>query len=171
MRAMDFAARKHSAQRRKGVAEEPYVNHLTEVAFLVAQATAGQDIIAVLGAILHDTVEDTKTTPAELAAEFGEDVAKVVLEVTDNKNLPKAERKLLQVETAVGKSSRAKLIKIADKTSNLRSINESPPSTWDTARKRQYFEWAAQVVQQCRGTNAWLEARFDEAHAAGRALL
>jgi len=167
MRAMDFAARKHRDQRRKGVAEEPYINHLTEVACLVAEATAGQDVVAVLGAILHDTIEDTNTTPAELAATFGDDVANLVAEVTDNKGLPKHERKLLQVQTAAGKSSRARLIKIADKTSNLRSVIESPPQDWDSARKQQYFEWAAKVVEECRGSSPWLEARFDEVYRRG----
>jgi len=166
-RAMDFAAKKHRDQRRKGVAKEPYINHLTEVACLVAEATAGQDVVAVLGAILHDTIEDTNTTPAELAATFGDDVVNLVAEVTDDKGLPKHERKLLQVQTAARKSSRARLIKIADKTSNLRSIIESPPQDWDSARKQKYFEWAAKVVEECRGSSPWLEARFDEVYRRG----
>ena len=105
--------------------------------------------------------------PTELAATFGDDVAKVVAEVTDDKRLPKHERKLLQIQTAGRKSLRARLIKIADKTSNLRSIIDSPPDDWDSARKRQYFEWAAEVVEECRGSNPWLEARFDEVYRLG----
>jgi len=171
MRAVDFAARKHSDQRRKGRAKEPYINHLTEVACLVAEATAGQDLVAVLGAILHDTIEDTNTMPTELAATFGDDVAKVVAEVTDDKRLPKHERKLLQIGSAARKSARARLIKIADKTSNLRSLIESPPEGWDRGRKRQYLEWAARVVQECRGASPWLEARFDEVYRRGANLL
>ena len=170
-RALDFAARKHSTQRRKGEAGEPYVNHLAEVARLVAEATLGQDTIAVLAALLHDAIEDTPTTREELESEFGREVAEVVVEVTDDKSLPKAERKRLQVETASAKSRRARLIKIADKTSNLRSIPKSPPVGWDIERQREYFDWAARVVAGCRGTNAVLEQWFDEAHAAGlRAL-
>lgn len=170
-RALDFAARKHSTQRRKGEAGEPYVNHLAEVARLVAEATLGQDTIAVLAALLHDAIEDTPTTREELEREFGREVAEVVVEVTDDKSLPKAERKRLQVETASAKSRRARLIKIADKTSNLRSIAKSPPVGWDIERQREYFDWAARVVAGCRGTNAVLEQWFDEAHAAGlRAL-
>jgi len=167
MRALDFAARKHRDQRRKGAAAEPYINHLTEVARLVAEATQGRDPIVVLAALLHDTIEDTRTTREELQAEFGPDVAGVVAEVTDDKRLPRPERKRLQIDTAPGKSDRAKLIKIADKTSNLRSISESPPADWDVARKREYVEWAASVVAGCRGVNPWLEARFDEAHREG----
>ena len=163
-RAMDFAARKHQEQRRKGEAKEPYINHLTEVASLVAEATDGHDVLAVLGAILHDTVEDTTTTPAELTATFGSDVASLVDEVTDDKTLEKMQRKLLQVQTAATKSRRAKLIKIADKTSNLRSLLQSPPPDWDATRRREYCEWAARVVGECRGVSPWLEARFDEAY-------
>jgi len=166
-RALDFAARKHSNQRRKGEAGEPYVNHLAEVAWLVAEATEGQDTIAVLAALLHDAIEDTPTTREELEREFGSEVADIVVEVTDDKTLPKAERKRLQVETAPRKSRRAKLVKIADKTSNVRSIAKSPPLGWDLKRQREYFDWAARVVDGCRGTNAVLERWFDEAHAAG----
>jgi guanosine-3',5'-bis(diphosphate) 3'-pyrophosphohydrolase len=170
-RALDFAARKHSNQRRKGEAGEPYVNHLAEVARLVAEATEGQDTIVVLAALLHDAIEDTPTTRDELEREFGREVADIVVEVTDDKSLPKAERKRLQVETAPGKSLRAKLVKIADKTSNLRSIAKSPPMDWNIERQREYFDWAERVVAGCRGTNAVLEQWFDEAHAAGlRAL-
>lgn len=166
-RALDFAARKHSTQRRKGEAGEPYVNHLAEVARLVAEATGGKDTVAVLAALLHDAIEDTPTTREDLEREFGREVADIVVEVTDDKSLPKTERKRLQMETAPHKSPRAKLIKIADKTSNLRSIAGSPPVGWDLKRQRDYFDWAARVVAGCRGTNATLEKWFDEAHAAG----
>ena len=170
-RALDFAARKHRDQRRKGTAAEPYINHLTEVARLVAEATEGRDPVAVLGALLHDTIEDTTTTRAEIEAEFGADVAALVAEVTDDKGLTKSERKRLQVQNAPHKSDRAKLIKMADKTSNLRSIVESPPAGWDAARKREYVQWTASVVAGCRQVNAWLEARFDEAHRQAESFL
>jgi len=166
-RALDFAARKHRDQRRKGAAAEPYVNHLTEVAHLVAQATEGDDAVAVLGALLHDTIEDTETTGEELEREFGAEVAAVVAEVTDDKSLPKPERKRLQIEHARSKSSRARLIKIADKTSNLRGIAASPPTDWDVRRQREYLEWASKVVAECRGVSPVLEAQFDEAYRAG----
>ena len=167
MRALDFAARKHRDQRRKGAADEPYINHLTEVARLVAEATEGRDTASVVAALLHHTIEDTKTTREELEREFGADVAAVVSEVTDDKSLPKAERKRLQIESAPHKSERAKMIKVADKTSNLRSIAASPPVDWDSRRQRDYFEWAAKVVDGCRGVNKNLEAQFDAAHRAG----
>lgn len=170
-RALMFAARKHSDQRRKGQSAEPYVNHLAEVALLVAEATQGRDVTVVAAALLHDTLEDTATSREELEREFGPEVAAVVLEVTDDKSLPKLERKRLQVEAAPGKSDRAKLVKIADKTSNLRSLLDSPPLGWDLERRREYFEWARRVVAGCRGVSPRLEAWFDEAYAAGRARL
>ena len=165
-RAYHFAALKHAAQRRKGDAAEPYVNHLTEVAELVAQATAGADVEVVIAAILHDTVEDTGVTLDELTAAFGARVAGLVAEVTDDKALPKARRKELQIEHAAHASAGAQIIKLEDKTSNLRSLADSPPAGWDAARKAEYVAWAGRVVDQCRGANAWLAEEFDRAAGA-----
>lgn len=162
--ALDFAARAHVDQRRKGERAEPYINHLAEVARLVAEATEGKDANLVIAALLHDTIEDTSTTYAELVDAFGDDVAGLVREVTDDKSLPKAERKRLQVETASKKSDRAKVLKIADKASNLRAMVASPPAHWPGERVAQYFEWAGRVVAGCRGVNPWIEAQFDEAY-------
>jgi (p)ppGpp synthase/HD superfamily hydrolase len=124
-----------------------------------------------MAALLHDTIEDTGTTREELEREFGADVAALVAEVTDDKSLPKAERKRLQVEHAPHKSARARMIKLADKTSNLRSIRLSPPSSWDAARRQEYHRWAAEVVAGCRGVNPELERWFDEALAEGLSAL
>lgn len=164
-KAIDFAARAHTPQRRKGAAAEPYVNHLAEVALLVAEATQGADANLVIAANLHDTIEDCEVPYETLLAEFGKDVADLVREVTDDKNLLKAERKRLQVEHARSATLRAKHIKLADKISNLNSILASPPADWSAERKREYFEWAAKVVAGCRGVNPWLEARFDAVYA------
>lgn len=166
-RALDFAARKHTHQRRKGKAAEPYVNHLTEVAYMLAKATQGSDPELVMCGLLHDTVEDTETTVEEIEREFGPEVASVVSEVTDDKTLSKAERKRLQVETAPKKSRRAKMVKLADKTSNLRAIVRTPPADWTLERKRQYLEWAYAVAAGCRGVNRQLELWFDEAYTDG----
>ena len=164
--AYGFAADRHVGQRRKGEAGEPVVNHLAEVADLVARATAGADAELVVAAVLHDTVEDTDTTFEDLAARFGRRVADLVAEVTDDKTLPLAERKRLQVEHAAHASHGAKVIKIADKTSNLRAMAESPPRDWSVARRAAYLEWGRQVVANCRGANRWLEDQFDAAAAA-----
>ncbi|MEO5373929.1 MAG: HD domain-containing protein [Alphaproteobacteria bacterium] len=166
-RAVDFAARRHVHQRRKGMAAEPYVNHVIEVAHLLAEATGGADLVLILGGLLHDTIEDTGTTHDEIANAFGREVADLVAEVTDDKSLPKAERKRLQVETAPHKSIRARMVKLADKISNLRAITTSPPADWSLERRRAYFVWAAQVVDGCRGVSPVLEADFDRAYAAG----
>lgn len=170
-RALDFAARKHVHQRRKGELAEPYVNHLSDVARLLAEATKGDDITLVIAGLLHDTIEDTGTTFGELAQEFGTEVAALVSEVTDDKSLPKAERKRLQVETAPHKSARARMIKLADKTSNLHSMIASPPKDWSSQRKRDYIDWAERVVAGCRGVNAPLEREFDRATQQARAAL
>ena len=165
-RALDFAARKHAGQRRKGLRAEPYVNHLTEVALLLAEATDGADPALVMAGLLHDTIEDTDTTRDELAAIFGEDVASLVVEVTDDRSLDRESRKRIQVETAPMKSRRARMVKIADKIANLRSIAESPPMGWSPRRKREYVEWARRVVAACGDTNSRLEKLFVEAALA-----
>jgi len=163
--AYHFAAAQHVDQRRKGSTAEPYMNHLTEVGELVAEACQGEDASLIIAAVLHDSVEDTTTTPAELASLFGADVATLVAEVTDDKSLPKQMRKDLQVEHAAHASQRAKMIKMADKISNLRSLAKSPPADWNAARIREYGEWAARVVAGCRDAHAGLASKFDAALA------
>jgi (p)ppGpp synthase/HD superfamily hydrolase len=167
LRAGDFAARRHSGQRRKGASQEPYINHLLEVARLLAEATHGEDPILIVAGLLHDTVEDTGVTPQEVEGEFGPEVARIVLEVTDDKSLPKEERKRLQVENAPHKSDRAKMLKIADKISNLRAILNSPPADWSRERKIAYFQWGRDVVRGCSGINPALDALFDEVYNTG----
>lgn len=162
MRALEFAARKHAGQRRKGVAAEPYVNHLAEVALLLA-GVAGDEVALVAAGLLHDVVEDTETTPAELEAEFGADVAGLVAEVTDDKSLAKEARKRRQVETAAAKSDRAKMLKLADKTSNLRALVQSPPADWSAARRAAYVGWAGAVAAGLRGVDATLDDALIEA--------
>lgn len=161
--AYAFAAERHVQQRRKGDKEEPYINHLVEVAALVAAATEGKDPNLTAAAVLHDTLEDTQTRFEELEERFNRDVADLVAEVTDDKSLPKKTRKDLQVANTPKKSSRAKIIKIADKISNLRSLLNSPPGNWSEERKKIYLDWARQVVEGARGVNAWLEDIFDDA--------
>jgi (p)ppGpp synthase/HD superfamily hydrolase len=138
---------------------------------LVADATGGTDTNLVIAALLHDAIEDSEV-PGELIAEtFGEDVASLVAEVTDDKSLPKAERKLEQIKTAAMKSKRAKELKLADRTSNLRAVAASPPSDWSVKRRIEYVEFSRQVADGLRGVNPKLEEQFDEAaHAAERSF-
>jgi (p)ppGpp synthase/HD superfamily hydrolase len=163
LRAADMAARWHVDQRRKGIAQEPYINHLLEVASLVTEATGGTDPHVVIAALLHDAIEDQGVTSEVLVREFGQHVADIVMEVTDDKTLPKDERKRKQVDNAGKKSHKAKLVKLADKTSNLRTIASSPAADWSVARRLEYVTWAKAVVAGLRGTSPWLEEQFDEA--------
>ncbi len=168
-RAADFAARRHASQKRKGEAGEPYLNHLAEVALLLAEAGAPPELVA--AGWLHDTVEDTGLSPADLSGAFGFEVSALVLEVTDDKSIPKAERKRLQEQNAPHKSPGARRIKLADKTSNLRALAASPPAGWPHSRKVDYVDWAERVVAGCRGVDPHLEARFDEAVAQARTAI
>jgi guanosine-3',5'-bis(diphosphate) 3'-pyrophosphohydrolase len=169
LRALEFAARMHRDQRRKGADASPYINHPIQVAELLATVGCIDDEHTLMAAVLHDTVEDTVATPDELAALFGEAVRDLVLEVTDDKSLEKAERKRRQVLDAPQLSGKAKAIKIADKICNVRDIGSKPPVGWDRRRRLEYFEWAEQVVAGCRGINAPLEAYFDRCLAKARA--
>lgn len=163
-RALAFASAKHRDQRRKDVEASPYINHPIALANLLVNVGGIDDPVTLCAAILHDTIEDTQTTAEELRAEFGDEITDVVLEVTDDKSLPSRARKAAQVEHAPHVSERAKLVKLADKISNLTDLAESPPATWTLERRQNYFEWARNVIAGVRGTNAALEARFDEAY-------
>ena len=171
LKAADAAARWHVHQRRKGAAKEPYINHLLEVASLVAEATGGKDPDLVIAALLHDAIEDCEVPKQLIAETFGDIVANLVAEVTDDKKLPKEERKAIQAETAHKKSDRAKVLKLADKTSNLRTLASSPAPDWSVRRKLEYIEWARKVVDGLRGANAMLEKQFDEAARAAEQSL
>jgi GTP diphosphokinase / guanosine-3',5'-bis(diphosphate) 3'-diphosphatase len=160
MHAAHFAAQKHSSQRRKGDASEPYVNHVLEVAHLVSLTLSESDHAILMAALLHDTIEDSGVTAAELSNHFGEEVAALVLELTDDRSLPKAERKRLQVEHAAQRSPRAQTIKLADKISNLRSILHSPPTEWDSARKREYFDFCVRLYDRLTNPHPTLAAEF-----------
>ena len=164
--AISFAATKHRDQRRKDLAASPYINHPIALANVLANEAGIDDERVLIAAVLHDTVEDTETAEQELVKEFGHEIAGIVLEVTDDKALPKAERKRLQVEHAGTISRRAKLVKLADKICNLRDLANSPPADWPLQRRRDYFDWAKEVVDGLRGTHPGLETIFDEAYKA-----
>jgi guanosine-3',5'-bis(diphosphate) 3'-pyrophosphohydrolase len=162
LQATRFAADKHRYQRRKGADAPPYINHPIEVADLLANIGGVTDLTTLVAAVLHDTVEDTETSPEEVEALFGPEVRALVAELTDDKGLPKAERKRLQIEHAPSLSRRAKEIKIADKISNVLDITHNPPAGWSPKRKREYLNWADRVVAGCRGANQGLDRWFDE---------
>ncbi len=164
LKALAFAANKHRDQRRKDPDASPYINHPIAAAAVLANECRITDTHTLCAALLHDTLEDTETTPEELEAQFGAEIRAIVMEVTDDTSLPKAERKRLQIEHAAEVSDKAKLVKLADKTCNLRDVAASPPQDWPLERRRQYFDWACEVIDRLRGVHPGLEAIFDQAY-------
>jgi (p)ppGpp synthase/HD superfamily hydrolase len=169
--ALLFAAQKHSRQRRKDSDATPYINHPIAVAEVLVRVGGVNDLVTLQAAILHDTLEDTQTTPQELDQQFGREVRLLVQEVTDQKGLPQHERKRLQVEHAPHLSPAAKLIKIADKSCNLSDITATQPVGWSLQRKRDYLDWAERVIAGCRGCNPQLEQHFDDVLKEKRRML
>ncbi|MDA9495288.1 HD domain-containing protein [Bradyrhizobium sp. CCBAU 11361] len=169
--AAELAARRHNGMARKGRGQEPYINHLAEVANLLATATDGGDAELVAAGWLHDAIEDTETTREELAQKFSDRVASLVVECTDDMSLPKAERRQRQVVDAPKKSAGAKLIKIADKISNIGARIQLDPTTEERDDLVDYTGWAEQVVAGCRGGNSWLDTTFDNMVRRARASL
>jgi len=167
LKATKFAALKHRDQRRKDSVASPYIIHPITVANELTEAgVTDPEIIA--AALLHDTLEDTKTTPDELTEAFGERVCSMVQELTDDKDLPKQERKRLQVEHAPELSTGAALVKICDKIANITDVTHSPPPDWSGERRMQYLHWAASVVAGCKIDNEQLKQRFADTLANGR---
>ena len=170
-RAMQFAAERHVLHRRKGGRDIPYINHPIAVATLLATVGGVADPDLLAAALLHDTVEDTATTPGELLEHFGARIAGLVAEVTDDPSLDSAERKATQEREAPFKSPSAKLIRLADKTCNVRDITYHPPHGWSAERRLAYFGWAERVVAGLRGSHEVLEAAFDDALVTARMVV
>ncbi|KAF6714383.1 Guanosine-3',5'-bis(diphosphate) 3'-pyrophosphohydrolase MESH1 [Oryzias melastigma] len=162
LETVHFAADKHRKQRRKDPEETPYINHPVGVARILSHEGGVTDIEVLQAALLHDTVEDTDTTHTELEAKFGPVVARIVQEVTDDKSLPKPDRKRAQVDHAAQCSRQAKLVKLADKLYNLRDLNRCTPVGWSSERVHEYFVWACEVVRKLKGTNSVLEEKLAE---------
>ncbi|MGB7874102.1 MAG: HD domain-containing protein [Anaerolineales bacterium] len=171
LEAIRFAAEKHRNQRRKDSERSPYINHPIEVAQLLWEIGGVRDVEVLLAAVLHDTVEDTETRPDEISERFGKQVLSFVMEVTDDKSLPKGERKRLQIVNAPHKSYGAKLIKLADKACNVRNLVTMPPKNWSMKRRQEYLLWGEKVVAGLRGTNPALEEYYDHELSSGKLLL
>ncbi|MEZ5816382.1 MAG: HD domain-containing protein [Hyphomicrobiaceae bacterium] len=169
--AAHFAADKHRDQRRKGVRNTPYINHPLEVAELIQRVGGIDDPIVLAAAILHDTIEDTETTRAELAALFGNEIAALVAELTDEPGLRWQERKRLEIDHAPHLSDRAKMIKIVDKMCNVSDTVTNPPGEWTLSRRRDYLEFARLVADGCRGVNLALDEEFDRVMREARAKI
>jgi guanosine-3',5'-bis(diphosphate) 3'-pyrophosphohydrolase len=171
LKALRFAAEKHNDQRRRDTKASPYINHPIQVAETLWSVGEVRDEALLTAAVLHDTIEDTDATPDEIRQTFGDDVLQLVLEVTDDKSLPKEVRKQLQVENAGHKSPRAKLLKLADKLCNIYDIIHFPPKDWSLKRKQEYLLWSEKVVKGLRGSNQELEKRYEEVLQEGKHLL
>ena len=171
LKAASFSAERHRHQKRKGDDPPPYINHPLEVASILANVGGILDVTTLVAALLHDTVEDTSATAEDLESDFGREVQLLVSEVTDDKELEKAERKRLQIEHTPSLSVAARQIKLGDKICNMRDVIEHPPTDWSLQRRRDYLDWAAAVVEGCRGANAALERYFDQVLSEGREAL
>ena len=160
LKAIRFVAEKHSNQRRNDSKSSPYINHPIRVAEILWTIGEVRDDTLLVASVLHDTVEDTDTSPDEITREFGEAVLSLVLEVTDDKSLPKQVRRQQQIETAPHATHPAKMLKLADKICNVRDLIDTPPRDWTRGRKREYLLWTEKVVAGLRGANARLETQY-----------
>ena len=171
LKAAHFAAQKHRGQRRKDKDISPYINHPISVAKIISEIGNVEDPEVLSAALLHDTLEDTKTTPEELIDNFGERVCSLVQEVTDDKTLPRLQRKQRQIDHANEISEGAVLIKLGDKISNVTDIANIPPTNWDRNRRLEYFDWAEKVINNCPKVNEKLENHFKDSIQKGREKL
>ncbi len=162
LKALNFSAEKHRHQRRKDTAASPYINHPIEVANILWTIGEVYDVTTIIGALLHDTLEDTDTTQEEIRLNFGDLVLALVMEVSDDKSLPKQERKRNQIIHSPHLSRRAQEIKLADKICNVHDIACAPPGHWPRERRLDYLDWARAVIDGLRGANNKLEKYFDE---------
>jgi GTP diphosphokinase / guanosine-3',5'-bis(diphosphate) 3'-diphosphatase len=166
IRAVEFAAQKHRMQRRKDSDASPYINHPIALMHVLCLDGGITDPVVLSAAALHDTIEDTETTEEELRTIFGEEIAQIVAELTDDKSLPKEERKRLQIEHAHRMSREGALVKLADKICNLRDVAANPPLGWNLERQMEYFDWAKAVVDGLPRVSENLLTKFDAAYTA-----
>jgi guanosine-3',5'-bis(diphosphate) 3'-pyrophosphohydrolase len=165
MEVLEFSAHKHKNQRRKDAEASPYINHPIALANILVNEGHVTDLETICAALLHDTIEDTETTEAELRAAFGPSIAGIVAEVSDDQKLEKHQRKQAQIDHAPHLTAKAKAVKLADKIANLRDVAACPPPSWPLERRQAYFDWAKQVIDGLRGSHPELEAVFDEQYA------
>lgn len=166
--AFKFSEKKHHNQVRKNAEKDSYIVHPVNVALLLWGVGMITDKETIIAALLHDTIEDTSTKDDEISDQFGIAVLKIVKEVTDDKNMPKHDRKQHQIEHAPSLSLQAKLVKLADKISNVTDVINNPPPDWDFETRREYIIWAEKVVAGLRGVNPALENKFDELITIGK---
>lgn len=160
VRACYYAAVKHANQRRKDKEQTPYINHPLHAAHILHLAGVTDEEVLV-AAVCHDLVEDCSVTYDDLEREFSSRVSEMVRECSDDKSLDKVERKKLQIEHAKKISHGAKLIKLADKLSNISDLDSNPPPAWSKAEIKGYILWAHTVCEQMKGTNDIVETQLN----------
>lgn len=169
MRAADCAARAHRTDRRRGDAESPYMNHVLEVAALLAETTGGRDPLLVTAALLHDLPARTKIPREALEREFDREAVDIVYEAHSVRGGDREERRRDEIERAPRMSPRARQLKLADKTSSVRGLHDAPPPGWGPAEALHYLDWADAVAAGCAGVNPALDRAYADAAAACRA--
>ncbi|MFZ9848658.1 MAG: HD domain-containing protein [Flavobacteriales bacterium] len=167
-KALNYSAEQHKAQRRKGMESVPYINHPIKVTNIITQfiPDASDDLIC--AAILHDVVEDTDATIDDIKNKFGDAIASIVQEVTDDKSISKAESRRKQIENAPKLSYNAKIIRVCDKISNVRDICGENIPDWDYKTKIEYLNWAEQVVYALDKFHEELQFAFKDEVRWGR---
>jgi (p)ppGpp synthase/HD superfamily hydrolase len=158
-RALEFATEKHKDQKRKNKSRDAYIVHPVEVMNILKDCGV-TDTATLCAALLHDTVEDTGTTSEELVENFGQDVCTIVLECTDDKSLAKVDRKKAQIEHAKHISDKGKLVKLADKLSNIGSLTNDPPARWSEEVVTGYVRWGFAVCEGLFGVNDKLDEKM-----------
>jgi (p)ppGpp synthase/HD superfamily hydrolase len=163
--ALRFAAERHHAQRVPD-SEYPYLVHVVSVAAeTIAALVPGVDAdLAVTCALLHDTIEDTATTHAELADRFGLAVADGVLALSKDSALPKAERMADSLRRILAQPHAVWMVKLADRITNL----DEPPRSWVVDKRRAYRDEAIMIADALGAASPVLEARL-RARIAGYA--
>jgi guanosine-3',5'-bis(diphosphate) 3'-pyrophosphohydrolase len=165
LEALDFAAQRHSAQRRKGPDAAPYVNHLIEVALLLASVGQVSDVEVLMAAVLHDVLEDTPTKPDEIEARFGARVRTLVEALSHDNALPRRQRRAIVLAELPRAATEVKLIKLADLGSNIKLL----PDDWSYEHKLEYLEWSERAATLCAAVCAplaelyWARARSTRA--------
>lgn len=167
MQALDFAAERHSAQRRKGPDAAPYVNHLIEVATLVANVGQVDDVEVLIAAVLHDVLEDTPTSADEVTERFGARVCRFVQALSDDKSLPRKRRREITLEELPEMEELVKVIKLADLSSNIKLL----PPNWSEDRKLEYLEWSERAATICSSACQALSDFYWQRARATRAAL
>jgi len=166
MESLEFAAYRHRFDKTKN--DEPYINHIIDVCRLITVVGEENDEEVLVAAALHDTVEKTGTKASDINFQFGEKVFQLVLEVTDHSTGNDTDKFNQQLQRVESLSKKARLIKLADKISNVKSLLSFPPAGWDLEKRSLYINWADRIIQALRGTNEKLEAFYDELIAEGK---